>query len=139
MAHHVDTVRYPHRDREFLLYQQNGKATSGDFGDEIADLLHDERSKPLGRLVDHDEFRVAHQRTADGQHLLLAARQDAGRGIGPGGEIGKHFQHVFEPPLAGTPGILDAKNQILPYRQAWEDVAMLRHVAEAETRDAVAW
>ena len=40
------------------------------------------RRQPLGRLVDHDEFGVAHQRAANRQHLLLAARQHAGRGVG---------------------------------------------------------
>ena len=39
VTHYVDAVRYPHRDRELLLDQQDGYAASGDFGDEVADLL----------------------------------------------------------------------------------------------------
>src|ERR1700676_295834 len=59
VAHHVDPMRYPHRDREFLLHQQDRDAARGDFSDQVADLLHDEGSEPFGGLVDHDEFRVA--------------------------------------------------------------------------------
>src|ERR1044071_5418075 len=38
-------------------------------------LLDELRREALGRLVDHDELRVAHQRAAKREHLLLAARQ----------------------------------------------------------------
>src|SRR5258708_4641374 len=44
VAHHVDAMRYPHCDREFLLHQQDRDAPPGDFGDQVADLLHDEGS-----------------------------------------------------------------------------------------------
>jgi hypothetical protein len=44
---------------------------------ELADQLDDLRRQALGGLVDHDEVRVAHQRAAQGQHLLLAAGQHA--------------------------------------------------------------
>src|ERR1700737_1922450 len=74
MAHHVDAMRYPHRDREFLLHQQDRDAAPGDLGDQVADLLHDKGSQPFGGLVDHDEFGVSHQRAANCQHLLLPAR-----------------------------------------------------------------
>src|SRR5665213_3718428 len=41
VAHHIEPVRYPHRDRQLLLHQQDGDAAPGDFGNEVADLLHD--------------------------------------------------------------------------------------------------
>src|SRR5690348_3479265 len=109
MAHYIDAVRYPHRDRKLLLNQENGDASPGNFGDEVADLLHDEGSKSLCWLVDHDELGIAHQRAANCQHLLLAAGENASGGLGPRGKIGKHVEHVLKPPLAGAPGILDAK------------------------------
>ena len=46
------------------------------------DLLDDLRREALGRLVDHDQLRIAHQRAAQRQHLLLAAREHAGRRVG---------------------------------------------------------
>ena len=42
-------------------------------------VLHDRRRKPERGLVEHHELRRAHQAAADRQHLLLAARQRAGR------------------------------------------------------------
>src|ERR1700694_928732 len=78
VAHDVDTMRYPHCDREFLLPQQNRDAAPGDLGEQVADLVYDQGSQSFGGLVDHDEFWVAHQRAANCQHLLLAARQHAG-------------------------------------------------------------
>jgi hypothetical protein len=43
------------------------------------DVLADHRGKPFGRLVEDEQARIGHQRPADGQHLLLAARERAGR------------------------------------------------------------
>src|SRR5258705_7078878 len=138
VAHHVDTMRYPHCDREFLLHQQDRDAAPGDLGDQIADLLNDDGRQSFSRLINHDQLRVAHKRAAHRQHLLLAARQHAGWRVRPGCEVGKHLEHVLKPPLAQTPGILDAKHQVLAHRQAREDIAMLRNVAQPQMRDAVA-
>ena len=41
------------------------------------DLGADQRRQPFGRLVEDEQARVGHQRAADGQHLLLAARERA--------------------------------------------------------------
>src|SRR6186713_951536 len=138
MAHDVDALGDPHRDRQLLLDKENRDTGLRDAGDEIADLLHDQRRETFGRLVDHDEIRIAHQRPAGREHLLLAARQHARRRIGTRGEIGEHVEHVLKPPLAGTARVLDAEQEVLAHRQAREDVAMLRHIAEPETCDLVA-
>jgi hypothetical protein len=49
-------------------------AASGNLGDQVADLLNNDRCQAFGGLVDHDEFGIAHERAANRQHLLLAAR-----------------------------------------------------------------
>ena len=36
-------------------------------------------ARPMRRLVEQQQLRPAHQRAADGQHLLLAAGQRAGQ------------------------------------------------------------
>src|SRR5690606_41537472 len=43
----------------------------------VEDLLDDERGEPQRRLVEQEQLRPRHQRAADRQHLLLAARQRA--------------------------------------------------------------
>ena len=50
--------------------------------EQLAHELHHLRREALGRLVDHDEVGIAHQRAADRQHLLLAARQHAAGRVG---------------------------------------------------------
>src|SRR6202022_3020422 len=131
VAHDVDTMRYPHCDREFLLHQQNRDAAPGDLGEQVADLVYDQGSQSFGGLVDHDEFWVAHQRAANCQHLLLAARQHAGCRVRPRGEIGKHTKHVIESPFARFTRIFNAKHQILADHGAWKNVAM--HGTEPHT------
>ena len=42
--------------------------------DDFENLLHDLRRQAHGRLVQQDHVGAGHQRTADGAHLLLAAR-----------------------------------------------------------------
>src|SRR5271166_849662 len=39
----------------------------------VPDFHANERSEPFGRLVQHDELGVGHQRAPDGEHLLLSA------------------------------------------------------------------
>src|SRR5258708_17203647 len=48
-----------------------------DLADHLEDLLDDERREAERRLVEQQEARAAHQRAADRQHLLLAARERA--------------------------------------------------------------
>src|SRR5258708_1193076 len=44
-------------------------------GEASPDLLAHQRREPLGRLVEDEEVRIGHERPADGEHLLLAARE----------------------------------------------------------------
>jgi len=62
--------------------------------------------------------------------LLLAARQDAGL-IGLAlAEVGEQPEHVVEGPAAELAGALQPQFEVLPHRQAGEDLAVLRHVAQ---------
>src|SRR5271165_1544535 len=138
MAHHIDTLRYPHGDRQLLFDQQDRDTAPGNVGDQVADLLNNDRCQAFGGLVDHDEFGVAHERAANRQHLLLTARQHTSGGIGARGEVWKHPQHVLEPPFSRTPGILNAKDQVLPHRQARKDIPVFGNVAKPQSRDPIA-
>src|SRR3954467_2516075 len=43
------------------------------------EILDDGRREALGRLVDQDQLARLHHRAGDGEHLLLAARQQSRR------------------------------------------------------------
>src|SRR6187549_2081063 len=61
-----------------LLHQQDGDAAAAvDLHDALEDGLHQQRRNAERGLIQHQEFRLSHQRTADGQHLLLAAGERA--------------------------------------------------------------
>jgi hypothetical protein len=47
--------------------------------DRACDFGDDQWSEPFGRLIEQKNPRVADQRTTDSEHLLLSARQQAGK------------------------------------------------------------
>ena len=49
------------------------------FADDVEDLLDHERGQADGRLVHQQNPGTGHQPPGDGQHLLLASRQGAGK------------------------------------------------------------
>src|SRR5207248_11790482 len=57
---------------------ENRESLRANAADEIEHFLHDERSKPCGRLVHQQEPRPRHERAANRAHLLLAPRECAG-------------------------------------------------------------
>src|SRR3954452_8142536 len=75
-----------------ILFDQQDREPLGLQGlDDAADLLHDDRGQPLGRLVEQQQFRAGAQDAADRQHLLLAARQFGALAAPPLAQIGKYF------------------------------------------------
>src|SRR5215469_1753793 len=56
------------------------------------DLGADQRRESLGRLVQNQQAWIGHQRAADREHLLLAARQRAPEDAGAGGELRKQLE-----------------------------------------------
>ena len=74
---HVGQVGDPERHGGVLLHQQHRRALPVDLGDDLADLADDAGREAERRLVEQEQLRAGHQRTADGQHLLLAAGQQA--------------------------------------------------------------
>src|SRR5665213_1095309 len=74
MFHDVVAIRNRRGEAEILFDQQNRETLLLERADRFADLLNDDRSKPLGRLVEQQEPRAGAQDARDRQHLLFAAR-----------------------------------------------------------------
>ena len=72
-----DVVGEVEGELDVLLDEHDRQALRLEPGDRAADIGDDLRGEPLGRLVHQQHARVAHQRPADGQHLLLAAGEQA--------------------------------------------------------------
>src|SRR5215510_13046036 len=60
---------------DILVDHQDRQALRLEPGEALPDLSADERRQAFGRLVENEQPRVGHQRPADHQHLLLAARE----------------------------------------------------------------
>ena len=91
--------------------------------------------KPERGLVEDDQLRLGHQPAADGQHLLLAARQRAGALRSPLEQSRKGRKYalaIFRPPRFATP--IAAEIEIIAYRQIGENAPAFRHVDQSARR-----
>src|SRR6266571_2132026 len=87
---HVGAVGEPERAVDALLHQQNAQAVVAiERPDQREHLVGDERTEAERRLVEHHHLGTGEQPAPDRQHLLLAARQDAGRIVPARGELGE--------------------------------------------------
>src|SRR6185436_17916830 len=73
VAHYIQALGDFHRDGELLLYEQNRNTTVTDLVEKTRDQFHDLRRQAFGGFVDHHQIRIAHERAAQREHLLLAA------------------------------------------------------------------
>ena len=64
--------------------------------------------------------RIAHQRAADREHLLLAARERARVLLGALLQPRKELEHALEAPAADLAALLIRDDQVLAHRQASE-------------------
>src|SRR3989442_12041689 len=81
-----------------LVDEQDRLATRLEAFHAAPDLGPDERRQPLGRLVEDQQSRVGHQRAADRQHLLLAARERAAEASRARRQMGKEIEDALDSP-----------------------------------------
>ena len=126
------------RHRCVLLHQEDRHALTVDVADRVEDLLDQDRRQPHARLVQQEEPGVRHERTADREHLLLAAREGAGHLTDALGEPREEGEDALE--VGGDSRVaseIGAHHQVLANREAVEDAATLGHVRHAPRDDRV--
>src|SRR5580704_4050855 len=94
----IDAIREGHHELQVLLRQHDRQPGRLELGHALPQQLHDQRCQPLGRLVEQQQLRIAHQRAGDRQHLLLATRQHAAAPVANLGQVGKQREHLLLPP-----------------------------------------
>ncbi len=75
ILHDVVTIRNRRGEAKILLDEQNCETLLLEQADGLADLLDDDWGKALGWLREQQKPGAGAQDTADGEHLLLTARQ----------------------------------------------------------------
>lgn len=92
--------------------------------------------KPVARLVKEQQRRPQHQRAADRNHLLFAARECSGKLAVAFAQARKQAEHFFNP--RRQVGLLAdgerAKQQVLLDRHAGKDLTPLGHMGDTERR-----
>jgi len=99
----------------------------------LEQFLDNNRGQPLGRLVQQQYPRIERQRAADREHLLLAAGQLIAEIVATFLEPRKHFVNLADRPRSR----LRHRGHVFFHRQRTEDVALLRHPADARARPLV--
>ena len=92
--------------------------------------------KPERGFVEDEQLWLGHQPAADGEHLLLAARQRAGALRLPLKQPRKGREYaltILRPPLVAAP--IAAEIEILAHRQIGENAPAFRHVDEPARDD----
>ena len=120
-----------------LLDEQDRDALAVDLTDDLKDPAHDDRRKAERRFVHHDELRLGHQRPADGQHLLLAARERPGLLPFALLEAREQIVHAGKIVRERVLAQVCADAQILRHGQVRKDPAALRHERDAARDDLV--
>lgn len=116
-----------------LLYQEDGGALLVDLLGSTHDLVDEERSQTKGWFVQHEQARTAHQRPADGEHLLFTARKRSCplvHALGQAREEGRDSLQVPSYAILVAPGVC-ADFEVLSHGEVREDAASLRCVADA--------
>ena len=135
---HVGAPRDGQRHRRVLLHQEDGHALPVDGLHGLEDLLDEHGGEAHGGLVEQEQPRARHEGAADGEHLLLAARQRA-RHLHPplleAREGGEDALHVLGDPAIGA-GV-GPHLQVLEHGQAIEDAPPLGHMGDPAEHDVV--
>ena len=117
------------RLHDVLLDQQDRHALAVELADQREHLLDQQRRQAQRGLVEDQQARLGHHAAPDRQHLLLAARQRAGR-----------LRHALAQPREGREDALEiagavgpgaaiaAELEVFPDIHVREDLAALRHV-----------
>jgi hypothetical protein len=113
------------------------EAVGVELADEREHLLDQQRREAERRLVEDQQARLAHQPASDRQHLLLAARQRAGR-LGPALlEAREDLDHAFEiarAVLLAAP--IGAELEVVPHREIGKHAPPLGHLDQPRLDDA---
>ena len=105
-----------HGNSELLFNQQNRDSAVAQFPQKLTYELNNFGGQTLGGLVDDDQFGVAHQAAAQGQHLLLTTRKHTGLGMLALTQTRKQVVHVFKIPAALGFIALQAEQEVLVNR-----------------------
>src|SRR5262249_55865970 len=127
---HIDVLVY-HQDRLPGRFQPLHAAP---------DLLSHKRREPFCRFVENEEHRIGHQRAADREHLLLAAREPAAQVSRSLLERWKLRENPLRRPRIGSYRTVRMGNgQMLSHGEIRKYLAPLGHECESRACYTIGW
>src|SRR5690554_2741984 len=138
VVHHRDRVAQAAGEAHVLLDQQDGGARRAQLAQRGDQVLHDGGREPLARLVDQQELPRLDDRARDREHLLLPAREQAGRVVP---ELAHRREELEDPAQPLGIDRLDRRRRarrerhVLAHREVGEDAHVLGHVGDAAASD----
>src|SRR5438093_647311 len=106
--------RDPSQGRHVLVDDQDRLASHLEPVHAAPDLGTNERRESFGRLVENEQARVGHQRAADREHLLLAARERAAEAARARREPRKQLEDGLDPPRRSAAGPVSGRAPEVP-------------------------
>src|SRR5665213_497226 len=135
VLHDVMAIGNQCGETEILLDQQDREPARLEPGDRMPDLLDDHWRQSLGRLVEQQQPRAGAQDAADGEHLLLAARQLRALARGTLFEVGEQLVNLGE--RKATVAHARRQHQVLDDVETRENAALLGAPCDAAAGDAI--
>src|SRR5260221_8150694 len=127
-----DVIGQAEGEFHVLFHQQDRLAFRLEPRDGAPDFRDDDRRQALRRLIHQQHARIAHQRPADGEHLLLAARQRPGVLALAFLQPGKQVEYPVDGP--DPVSFPESDVEVLLYRQPPENPPDLRLQTNAPAR-----
>ena len=131
LIEHVAAVGDLEHPAGVLLDDQHRNADVVDARDALEHVVLHHRRQSGRRLVEQQHRRLHHQRACHRQHLALAAREGTGALVQPLTETRQQADDVVAPLAEVARPQVGAHPQVVVDREAGEDVADLRDVADA--------
>ena len=121
-----------------MFHEQNRNALRVDLPDDLENPRDDLRREAERRLVEHQQLRFAHQRAADGKHLLLAAGERSAELLAALHQQRKIMEDFLELGRVALRRMEQAAaDKILVHGQPRKDVAAFRAEANAAAQHVV--
>ena len=133
----IAAIGDPKRQLGVLLYQQDAQTRRAHRFQALEQILGQKRRQAERGFIQHQDRRVRHHGTPDGDHLLLTTRHSRNRLPRAVGQFGKQPDQPVVIPLGlitGAGGI-GAQHQVFLDRQLTENAAPLWHQGDALFHD----
>lgn len=135
--HAVNAVGDLHRLADVLFHNDERGARFLDFRHRLVDVADHDRRETERNFIAQEHTRIAHQRPANGDHLLLAARKGCARIVAAFLEDREEVVNRLQVPVTARFAAIRADQQVLFHRQRWKQAPALWDHSHTHRHDGI--